>query len=435
MNPVWVDTSITFGSLLILLATGMPIAIALAVTGFIILVFLGGDIAIVPVAIFNFLNSFTLMAVPMYIFAGEIILRSGLSSRLYRGVSQWTSVIPGGLTQTNIVSCAIFAAVSGSSTATAATIGTVAIPEQESRGYERKCVLGSLAAGGTLGILIPPSVALIVYGACVDVSVAKLFLAGVVPGIILSVMFMIWIMLWAFMRPQLFPRIEKLSWNYVTGVIAAFGDVWPVLLTIAIIMGGIYLGLTTPTEAAAVSSFVVLIMAAAFRRLNWQLVKEAGISTLRTTAMIFFIVAGAAILSYSMGMIKLPARLGDFVLSLDVGRITIWILVCIIYLILGCVMDVISMLLITIPVTWPVVVEGLGFDPIWFGVTLVILMECGLITPPVGINLFVIDGIAGGKSLGDVIVGSIPFFIIMLIMVVLLTVFPQLATWLPSTMW
>ncbi len=341
--------------------------------------------------------SFILAAVPMFIFMGEIILRCGISQRLYHGVSKWTSVIPGGLLHCNIVACAIFAAVSGSSVATAATIGTVAYPQQRAAGYEPRLVKGSLAAGGTLGILIPPSVIMIIYGAFVGVSVGRLFMGGVIPGIILTLMFMGCIFVLCKMNPSWSPEQGHFSWRYLREAIIAIKDVWPLSLIILVIFCGIYSGLWTPTEAAGVSAALALMLAAIFRRLNLTMLKEATMNTLRTMGMLFAIFVGAMILRAAISLLQIPAVASEFVIGLGLSPMWVWFGVICLYLILGCFMDGVSLILLTLPVTYPLMVTELGFDGVWFGVVLVVLNECAMITPPVGMNFYVIHGITGGE--------------------------------------
>ena len=433
--PLWAEVVLIFGLIFALIGSGIWIAFALAGVGLFVLIFMAGGMQpVVGSLLFTALNSFVLMAVPLFIFMGELLLKSGLSSKLYRGTSQWTSALPGGLLHSNIVACSLFAAVSGSSIATAATIGTVALHEQDERGYDRRLIMGSIASGGTLGILIPPSITMIIYGAFVGVSVSKLFIGGIVPGIITAIAFMIFIGIAVLLRPEKAPEQGKINLGYFVRAFKALKDVWPVLLLILVIMGGIYGGVMTPTEAAAIACFVVIVLAIIHRRFNWTILKEAAMSSLRTSAMVLLLMVGARILTTGMSMIKLPAHISDLIISFELNVMLIWFFVVIMYLVLGCFMDGISMMLLTLPVTYPLLVEGLGFDPIWFGVLLTILIECALITPPVGLNLYVIHGISGAKDPKDVIIGIIPFFFILLIGIATFTIFPWLVTWLPGTM-
>ena len=433
MDAVWLIV-IFIALLFILMGSGMWIGFSLASVGLFALLFLipGGE-KISGGIIYNPAESFVLAAVPMFIFMGEIILRSGMSGRLYRGVSKWTNIIPGGLLHCNIASCSIFAAISGSSVATAATIGTVAYPEQSARGYEPRLVKGSLAAGGTLGILIPPSITMIIYGGFVGVSVGRLFMGGFIPGIILALMFMAMIAIICIMKPSWSPERGKFGRRYLMDAIMAMKDIWPFPLLIFIILGGIYTGVFTPTEAAAVSATVSLILAAVFRRLNFTMIKESALGTIKTSGMLFIIFIGAQLLKSGISLLKIPAIVTSFVLGLGLDPMWVWFLIVVVYLIMGCFMDGISLMLLTLPVTYPLLIGSLGFDPIWFGVLLTILVECALITPPVGMNFYVIHGITGG-DIKEVMQGIVPFFIIMLVAIALYTFIPELVTWLPNQM-
>ncbi|MFC1904889.1 TRAP transporter large permease [Chloroflexota bacterium] len=432
--PLWATIVVVIGLIFTLLALGMWVGFVLAVVGIIVLTFFaGGKGFLVSSMQFIALNSVTLAAIPMYIFVGEVLLKSGLANNLYRGVSKVLGVLPGGLAHSNIGACAIFAAISGSSVATAATIGTVALHEQELLGYNRKLIFGSIAAGGTLGILIPPSITMIVYGAFVEVSVARLFIGGIIPGIILAALFMFWIGIVGVIRPHWTPRQRRISWGYIPQVFSALRELWPMLLLIIIIMGGIYGGVMSPTAAAGIASVVALVIVGILGRLNFQLIKEATMASVRTSNMILFLLVGAKILALSISMIKLPARLTEFVLMLDADPLIIWVALIFLYLALGCFLDGFSLMVVTLPVIFPLIV-GLGFDPIWFGVLLTILIECALLTPPVGFNLYVIHGLSGGQHIGDLLKGVVPFFLILLVSIALYTVQPKLVTWLPATM-
>ena len=429
------STGIIIAFLFILLGSGLYIGLGLAavgIFGFELLSNLGQTAGAV---LFNSLYSFPLSAIPMFLFMGQIVLRSGLSSRLYRGVAQWTRVIPGGLLHSNIASCSIFAAVSGSSPATAATIGTVAIPEQEKRGYSITMMTGSLAAGGTLGILIPPSINMIVYGAFVGASVGRLFAGGVIPGIILALMFMAWIAFATVRNKSLAPPPERVKpLRYFRDAILAFKDVWPMITIIVLIMGSIYGGVMTPTEAAAASAFLALILAAVFRKLNYAMVRDSALNTLKVSAMVFFLFIGANLLGNGLSMLRIPSRIFEMISGLGLSSMQVWLGVVILYIIMGCLMDTLAMMLITLPVTYPLMVSLMGFNPIWFGVQLVILCEIGMVTPPVGINLFVIHGIAPQAKMRQIIVGILPFFVCMLLGLALFTFVPDLILFLPNSM-
>lgn len=430
-NPA-VICAIVLIAVLVLLTTGIWIAAAIALVGIILLAFVvgGGKISMVGMLQFNMLNNFTFTCIPLFIFMGEMILHGQLGDKLYRGASALVGFFPGGLLHTNIVSCAFFAAVSGTSMATAATIGMVAIPEMEKRGYDRRLVMGSLASGGTLGILIPPSAAMIVYGVFVGESIGRLFIGGVFPGLVLAGLFMTYIGVMSAMRPQLVPPRGRIS---LKAMLLSVTDIWPFLVLIFLVLGTIYLGLATPTEAAAMGSVASILFCAIYRRLNWRVLKAATLAAVQITCWLMFIMIGAYVLAMGLSFLRVPRNLAGWVTALEIGRVYIFIMVCFLYIVLGCFMDGTSMLLLTISVVYPVMMS-LGFDSVWFGIVLVVLQEMGQITPPVGVNLFVIHGISGKKYFRDIVMGSIPFFILMNVMVVILYIFPDLVLWLPGQM-
>ncbi|MBV6274091.1 TRAP transporter large permease [Alcaligenaceae bacterium CGII-47] len=375
------------------------------------------------------LNDFILTCIPLFILLGEILMRAGVTERMYKALADWLSHLPGGLLHSNIGACAIFAAISGSSVATAATMGTVALPAMKKRHYSERLILGTVAAGGTLGILIPPSINMIVYGAITNTSIGKLFIAGIVPGLLLTGLFMMVIIVLCVLNPALAGDKEpRPSMRQRLGNLAGFV---PPGLVFLVVMGGIYLGWATPTEAAALGVIMAVGVAAWYRRLSIQMLHEAFLATMRTTAMILLIIVAAFFLNYVLGMMGVPQAVSMFVADLGATPLqTIWVLV-LFYLILGCFLETLSMMIATVPVIVPLVVS-LGFDPVWFGIFLVIMMELSLITPPVGLNLYVVQGIRGKGSVIDVIRGSMPFAAMMLLLVALLIYFPSIAMWLPN---
>lgn len=419
----------------ILMGSGLYIALALSGAAIFGLHFFSDTGNLVGAAMYNMITSYTLAAVPMFIFMGEIILRTGLSQRLYNGVSRWTRIIPGGLVHSNILSCSLFAAVSGSSVATAATIGTVAYTEQREKGYEPTIITGSLVAGGTLGILIPPSLIMIIYGSFVGASVARLFIGGIIPGIILASLFMIYIFISFVSNPSLGPPRQAINpKQYIIDAIISVKDIWPTLLLIVAIMGGIYTGIMTPTEASAIACLLAIVLALVLRRLNFETIKKAAVNAIRTTSMLLFITLGGYLLSQALSMAKIPAQLCTIIAATGLERHWIWIGVIFVYLLLGCFMEGIAMMVMTLPVTFPLMIDVLGYNPIWFGVLLTILVECALITPPVGLNLYVISNIAKDTTLARIIKGSFPFFLIILVGIALFTFFPDLVLFLPGQM-
>ena len=433
MIPWYILGIIAFGLVFLFLFSGVPVAVGLGLVGIIVaVIFLGfGHAQALGNAPWNIGTQFILVAIPLFIFMGQILLHSGISDRLYTGATALLGKLPGGLLHANIASCSVFAAISGSSVATAATIGTVAIPELEKRGYESKIVLGSLAAGGTLGILIPPSMCMIIYGAMAEESVGQLFIAGVFPGIMLTLLFMGYILVRVITKPRLAPSFEGMPWKQRSLRILS---IWPVAVIMFMVLGGIYMGVTTPTEAAALGAFTSMVFALAYRRLNWQIIKGILRDTVKTTAYIMFLVVGAQLLTGTLSMLRVPDNAVLWVTSLAVSPMIVLMFIYILYLFLGCFMDGISMMVVTLPVVVPIL-RSLGFDLIWFGVALVILVEMAMLTPPVGLNVYVIHGLRPDRPMSEVFRGIIPFFFMMFLGLAIVTVFPIIATWLPSTMY
>jgi tripartite ATP-independent transporter DctM subunit len=375
-------------------------------------------------------NSFTLTAIPLFILMAEILQGSGLGHRAYRGMARLVVRLPGGLLQTNIAGCAVFAAVSGSSVATAASIASVALPQLQERGYDRRMALGSLAAGGTLGILIPPSIALIVYANFTESSISALYMAAVVPGLLVMLSFMAFIAVRCWMNPSLAPRetvtMSRAIW------IQTMADLVPFATLIFVVLGSLYFGVATPTEAAAIGSVFAFVIGAVWGRLDVQVVRQALQNTVRATGSILFIVLAAYILLYAMALSGLPQQFAVWVGSLGLSYPVFLLVVVAMYYVLGCLIESMSMMVLTVPLMVPVL-KMYGIDPIWFGVVLVLLIEVGQISPPFGINLFVIQSLAKGP-LDDVIMGSIPYQVLMLLMIAVLAVWPQLVSWLPAQM-
>jgi len=381
--------------------------------------------------LWNTSNSFTLTAVPLFVFMGEIILRSGISKRFYKGISYWLRPIPGGLAHSNVVGCAIFAAISGSSTATALTIGTVALPEMRARGYDDKFLMGSLAAGGCLGILIPPSIVMIIYGSMVQQSIAKLFMAGVIPGILITILFMIYIMIRALLNPRLAPR-EVVAVSYKQMFLGLL-DCWPIVALMGFVLGGIYFGVVTPTEAAAIGCSGAIVISLLYREINWASVKEALSNAVAANCMVMFIIVGAQILTFAVVNANIARELSAFLVESPLTRWQFFFLICAMYAVMGCLIDGISMMLLTLPILYPAI-EAMGFSGVWFAVVLVIMIEFGQITPPMGLNLVAIHSISGGKQLSEVAKGALPYIVLLAIVVILLYFFPGIALWLPDTM-
>ena len=423
---------LTFGVFLLLLCAGMAVPFAIAVPGVLYLLLQGGLPALRGLGMISWgsMNSFTLTAIPMFILMAEVLQQSGLSFRIYRGLARLTAFLPGGLLQTNIVGCALFAAISGSSVATAASIGGVALPQLVARNYDRRLAAGSLAAGGTLGILFPPSLAMIVYGSFTDTSVAKLFMAGVVPGLLLTAMFMTYLALRVAFGRSAGPT-ERGPAN-LAEAIAAVLDVLPFVVLIGGIMGSIYAGLATPTEAAAGGCVIGTLISAVWGDLGWAKLRAAVRRTIRVVGNLLFIIYAAYIFAYAIGIAGIGERTTAWLVGLHLDLPAFFLALFVLYTVLGCLVESIGMIVITVPVLHPVLV-AYGLDPIWFGVLLVLYIELGQISPPIGINLFVIQSIWDGK-LHEVVRGTIPFHLIMFVLLGLLMLFPQLALWLPARM-
>jgi len=377
------------------------------------------------------MNEFLLVAVPLFILLGEILLRSGVADRMYGALAEWLRWLPGGLLHTNIAACALFAATSGSSVATAATIGTVGMPAFKNRGYNERLILGSIAAGGTLGILIPPSLNMIVYGAMTGASVGRLFVAGIIPGIILTLMMSgIIIVISLAMRSDRTPE----AMLPLAARLKLLLHLLPVFGIFFVIMGSIYLGIATPTEAAALGVVGALGIAAAMRRLSIAMLHEAFLSTVRTTAMVVLVIVAAFILNFVLSFLGLPQSIANWIQDQGLSPYqTIWLLL-VFYLILGCFLEAISMMVTTLGIVVPLIVS-MGFDPVWFGIFITVLCELALITPPVGLNLYVVQSIRTTRgSMNDVFIGTLPFSLAMLLFLTLLIYFPGIALWLPNLM-
>jgi len=425
---------LVFGVFVALMLAGLWVPLAIGISAAVYLYVIGGWSSFNALGLISWssTNHFTLTSIPLFILMAELMLQSGLSKRLYIGLSRIVRRLPGGLLQVNIAGCAIFAAISGSSVATAAAIGTVALPQLMERKYDRRMSAGSLAAGGTLGILIPPSIAMIIYGNFTEASIAKLFMAGLLPGVLLAGFYMIYIALRAFFNPGLSPREgEPLSFREM---LSTFYDLIPLILLVSSVLGSIYLGLATPTEAAAFGSSIAVVFALIWGEVPFREWFQIALrNTIRISATIMFIIWCAYILSYAVGIGGLGKSMANWLIGLHLDRFSFLVTIIVLYSILGCLMDSIGMIVITVPLLHPTLV-AYGVDTVWFGVFLVLLIELGQITPPLGINLFTIRSIWKGGTLEEVTVGSVPFYGIIYLMMAILLAYPQLALWLPSRM-
>ena len=382
------------------------------------------------VTIWGSASSWTLTALPLFIWMGEILFRTRLSQDMFRGLAPWMQALPGRLLHTNVVGCAIFAAVSGSSAATCATIGKMTLPELQKRGYPDDMVIGTLSGAGTLGLLIPPSIIMIVYGVAADVSIAKLFMAGVIPGLLLAGLFSGYIMLWALRHPeQVPPRDAPMSWRQK---LQASSSLIPVVLLITAVLGSIYSGIATATEAAAVGVVGALVLSFLQGSMNQTVFWDALMGATRLYCMIALILAGAAFLTLSMGYIGLPRHLAEWIGELGLSPFALMLALMVFFIILGCFLDGISMVVLTMGVLMPTVQKA-GIDTIWFGIFVVFVVEMAQITPPVGFNLFVLQGMTG-RQLPYIARVSLPMFLLMALAVLLIYFFPAMVTWLPRQM-
>jgi len=372
-------------------------------------------------------NNFLLVAIPFFVLLGEILLRSGMAERMYNALVLWVPWLPGGLMHTNIVACAMFAATSGSSVATAATIGTVALGEIKKRGYSEQLFLGTIAAGGTLGILIPPSINMIVYGVLTETSIPKLYLAGFLPGFVLASLFCLVVLVCCLVRPEWGGRPTGATWDQRLRVLP---DLIPPFVIFLAVIGSIYAGWATATESAALGVIAALGIAAAHRELSVKMLKHAFEGTMRTTAMIMAILIAAYFLNFVMSSVGLMAKINNMILGLNLSPGTLLLAVIVFYVILGMFMETLSMMVATVPIIAPIMFKA-GYDPVWYGVLFVILIETAMITPPVGINLYVVQGLRKGGRINDVIRGAAPFVIAMFVMLAILSFWPGLALFLP----
>ncbi len=419
--------------LVVLLFTGMHIGIVMGILGFLGLAYvagLGPGLSSIRTTPYSTISSYDFSVVPLFILMGLFCFHSGLSRDLYLTMYRWLGHLPGGLAMATVGGCAGFAAVSGSSLATVATMGTVALPEMRRYKYDSALATGCIAAGGSIGILIPPSIIFMIYGILTEQSIGKLFLAGFIPGVLEAVFYIITIYILCKRNPLMGPRGERV--NFIERLVSLKGT-WGVLALFLLVIGGIYMGVFTPTEAAGVGAFGALLFALGKRQLNWKNFTDSLIETGKTTAMVFFMLIGANIFSYFLAVTRLPFELSTFIAGLGVNRYIILGSIILFYLFLGCFVGVLPTIVLTVPVLFPVLVS-LGFDPIWFGVIIVRMVEIGSITPPLGINVFVMKGVAKDLPMATIFRGIVPFFIADLFHVSLLVAVPQISLFLPGLM-
>lgn len=432
--PPMVVGIIGFCLLMLLLFFGMPILFVMGIVGFWGFTYLSGitsGLAMLGTVMYRSSANYDFTIIPMFILMGEICFASGFSRELYDSVHKWLGQLPGGLAMATIGGCAGFAAVCGSSVATAITMGAVALPEMKRYRYDAGLATGCIAAGGTIGILIPPSIGFAIYGILTDESIGKLFVAGIIPGILQAIFFMITIYVMCKRNPQLGPSAPGTT---ITAKLASLKGTWGVLVLFFLVIGGIYMGVFTPTEAAAIGAFCAFIFALGTGKLTWEGFKRSITQTAEGSGTALGILLTSMLLGYFVAVTRLPFDLADIVATLAVPRLGILILILVIYLILGCIMPAIAMIVLTVPIFYPVI-TALGYDPIWFGVLIVVMMEVAQITPPIGINVFVIKGVAQDVPMYTIFRGVIPFVLATFVLTALLIAVPQISLWLPSLMW
>jgi len=418
--------------LLIFLGTGIWVALSMVgVAAIGMLLFTSRPVGdAMATTIWGTSSSWTLTALPLFVWMGEILFRTKLSENLFKGLAPWMSRLPGGLIHVNVVGCALFAAISGSSAATVATVGKMSIPELRKRNYPEKLLLGSLAGSGTLGLLIPPSIILIIYGVTVQESIAKLFIAGIIPGIMIAIFFMFYVIGWSMLNKNIMPKMnETFSFSQK---IKQSGQLIPVIVLIVAVIGSIYVGIATATEAASLGVVGALILSFFQKSLNKETFKLSLLGATKTSCMIAFILAGSAFLSLAMGFTGLPRNLAIWINEMELSPYVLIMVLTIFYIILGMFLDGISAVVLTMAIIEPMIRQA-GFDMIWFGVFLVIVVEMAQITPPVGFNLFVLQGMAG-KDMGFIARSAFPLFLLMILAVMFIIIFPEIALWLPQQM-
>lgn len=415
-----------------LLASGTWVALSLISVGIVGMLLLGNDSfgLIYATSTWGAISDWSLAALPLFIWMGEILFRTRLSKDLFEGLTPWLSRFPGSLLHVNILSCGMFAAVSGSSAATAATIGKMTLPELKRQGYSDKMSIGTLAGSGTLGLLIPPSIILIVYGVSAEVSIARLFIAGAIPGIMLLLMFVGYTAFWSLRNTHETPPNEVIY--TLKDKLGGLLKLLPIICLVIFVLGSIYAGITTPTEAASFGVLGSLVLALTSRTLNWETFTQSLMGAVKTSCMIIFILAGAAFLTVAMGFIGLPRMLAEEIALMQLSPYMLLVYLTILFVILGCFLDGISVVVLTTSVVLPMVVQA-GIDPLWFGIYIVLVVEMSQITPPVGFNLFVIQSLTG-RNILYIAKAALPFFFVLLAAVVIVTLFPQLVTWLPMSM-
>lgn len=419
-------------SIIVLLLLSIPVAVTLVILG------VGIDLFFTPFPLTRALgqtfwsaaNSFLLLSIPLFVLMGQLIVKSGIASRAYQALDYWLSWLPGGLLHSNVVTSTFFSATSGSSVATAATISTVALPEQRRLNYNPRLFLGTIAAGGTLGIIIPPSINLIVYGFLTETSIPRIFMAGLIPGLALALLFIAASAVICWFKPELGGPSKHSTWSQK---FRSLVHLLPLVFLFVAIIGSIYMGWATPTESASIGVVCAMGLAAAYRKLTLKNLMDALDGTIKTTAMILFIILAASFLNFTLSAAGISRYLTDLIGAFDLSAMQTLLLVCLIFILLGFFIETLSLMVITIPIVTPVLFS-LGFDPVWFGILMIIFVELALITPPVGLNLYIVQAARRGEPFSDVLYGVIPYILVMLLMAILLIIYPNIALWLPNNL-
>jgi tripartite ATP-independent transporter DctM subunit len=425
--------AIGFAAMLVIMFLSLPVAVAIIAVGALggYLMYGAPLVDMMGGVIWSSLNSPSMLAIPLFMLLGELLLRGGIADRMYDAMAVWLARLPGGLLHTNIATCALFSATSGSSVATAATVGTIALPALEQYNYRMRPALGSLAAGGTLGILIPPSVNLLVYGSLANTSVGELFAGGVVPGLMMAALFSVYIFLAHAKAGAEATALVTMPWREKLSLAR---HLVPPLIIFGVVMGAIYGGLATPTESAAIGVMIALAFVALNGRLSWELLANCSLQAARTSGMVMIVLVCSLLLNVTISMTGAAQAITHWIASFGLSQLALLLVLLVFYVVLGTFMDAMSMLVLTVPIVIPVVVAA-GIDPVWFGIFIVIMCEIALITPPVGMNLFVVQGIRRDRGpYSDVTRGALPYVVLMAGFTILLMVFPQIVTWLPQTL-
>jgi C4-dicarboxylate transporter DctM subunit len=431
MDPITIGT-LTFVILFFMLILTVPIGFAMGICGLAgmsMIIGFGPSLSLFGTTVYETTVTYDLSIVPLFVLMGAVAARSGLSQELYGAFNAWFWAFRGGLALATVGACGAFAAICGSSVATAATMSKVALPEMKRYNYDESLATGSVAAGGIIGILIPPSVVLVLYGVLTETSIGDLFIAGFLPGVLTIVGFMLVVVVMTRIYPTIGPAGEQAT---LAEKFTALGRTWAIILLFALVIGGIYFGVFTPTEAAGIGAVGAFVISALRGRLTFTNIREALMETVTTTAMIFTILIGALTLNNLMVFSGIAGALSGFVSGLDMHPMAVMAVILLIYLVMGCFLDALAMILLTVPIFFPII-TNLGFDPIWFGIIVVMVVELGLITPPIGMNVFVIKGMAPDVRLSSIYKGVIPFVIAQLVLIVLVFFIPDIALWLPET--